>query len=123
MTKASRSIGGIDKRTSLNARRQLSEQLHKLSALGWGTAPPTVGEVVRRMVSHATDEYNWDRRLGDRRQPENRDRAYHRKATDFFHGPEYTTRTAATPDDDTFDSKEDALSEGADSVSDECGDD
>ena len=73
---------------SINARRPLSEQLHKLVDklvdLGWGTTPPTAGEIVRRMVAYATDEYEWDRR-----QPENRGKVYHRKqAAGFFHGPD-----------------------------------
>ena len=88
---------------SINARRPLSEQLHKLVDklvdLGWGTTPPTAGEIVRRMVAYATDEYEWDRR-----QPENRGKVYHRKqAAGFFHGPEFN-HTAAASGDATFDS-------------------
>ena len=100
--------GSIAKRTALNARRPMAEQLHKLSALGWGTAPPTASEIVRRMVAYATDEYEWDRR-----QPENRGKVYHHKLAGFFRGPEYNKSTAAAPDDAAFDS-DGVLSEDSD---------
>lgn len=62
---APRSLDSIEKRTALNARRPVLEQHHKLAALRWGTTPPTTGQIVRRMVAYAANEYEWD--LGNRR--------------------------------------------------------
>ena len=42
----------------------------KFPALGWGLSPPSAGEVVRRMISHAQASYEYDRRqLGHHKKP------------------------------------------------------
>ena len=110
------SCDSIAKRTALIARRPLAEQLHKLSALGWGTAPPTAQEIVRRMVAYAAADYEWDRQ-----QEGHRGKIYHRKVDGFYRGPEYNRNntTAAAASDGALDS-DGVFSE--DSSADECDD-